>query len=77
MSTVTSGMYGEQMDMFGYPEYRISVHKARNGHIVRIAFSEGQIPDLWLVQDGQTVPDIIAAAIAARVVQREIEPHGY
>lgn len=78
-SRVTADIYRqpEQMDMFGYPECRITVHKARNGHIVRIAFDDGGIADTWLVQDGQTVPDIIAAAIAERVLRKESTPHGY
>ena len=59
-----------QQQLWPESSFWIAVHKARNGHVVRMARHIGEVADLWIVPDGQSVPDTIAAAIAAHTMER-------
>lgn len=59
-----------QQSLFDEPDYRISVHKARNGLVVAIRFAHtahryDSAVELWIVPEDHKVQDVIAAAIAA------------
>lgn len=59
-----------QQELWPDASFHVSVHKARNGHVVRMSSHLGAVPDLWLVPEGQSVSEVIAAAIATRVMEK-------
>lgn len=77
VGTIT-GTYApqRQAEMWDYPEYRVTVHKARNGFVVRVAFfninNQSEVPqvEMWVGRDGDNPQELIAAAIAAHTLDR-------
>lgn len=75
VGTITGTYAPQQQEMWDYPEYRITVHKARNGMVVRIMFSpmnsRSEVPrnELWLVPEGGNVHEVIAAALASNALE--------
>lgn len=67
--TITSGQLGQQ-ELWPDANFWVAVHKARNGHVVRMARHIGDRADLWIVPEGQSVPETIAAAIAAHALEK-------
>lgn len=74
MITTTSGqMIGarRQMELWGGAHnFHIHIHRARNGHVVRISAGiEGEVYQLWIVPEGEDVSRTIAAAMTTLTME--------
>ena len=61
---------GQQQELWSDAAFHVAVHKARNGHVVRMSSHLGALPDLWIVPEGESVSQAISAAIATRVLEK-------
>lgn len=54
-----------------WPEMQaiVSIHKAVNGHVVRVARGVGDSGRTWIVPEGGNVQETIAAALAAMTLE--------
>lgn len=58
-----------QMSMWNDTEFMISVHKCKNGHLIRIGKSNGHIANMWVVPEGEDVAKAITTAIVAHKLE--------